>query len=420
MSALKLHLVSLGCDKNLVDSEKMLGLALKKGYELTDSPSLADVIVVNTCAFIRDALEESISVILDMASYNKKLIVTGCLAERYRDEIRKEIPEVFEVIGVSEVQKIFFEEHVKERVLSTGGHYAHLKIAEGCNKRCTYCIIPFLRGTYRSVPMEDIVEEAKELAEGGVKELILVAQETSVYGMDIYGQKMLPELLRELSNIDGIEWIRIQYCYPEEITDELIETIAELPKVCHYLDMPIQHASDHILRRMGRATNLEDLRKRVRKLREVVPDIALRTTVMTGFPGETEKDHETLISFIKEARFERLGCFEYSKEEGTKAADFSHQIAKKVKAERKDEIMLTQQKIVFENTRALVGRTMRVMIEGRLPEEGVYVGRSYMDAPDIDGLIYIEKASGRDFMSGDFVNVKITASSGYDLTGELI
>lgn len=439
---MKILCISLGCDKNLVDTEMMLGLLNRDGYTFTDDEQEADIIVINTCCFINDAKEESINTILEMAELKKAgklkaLIVTGCLAQRYKQEIIDEIPEVDGILGTTTYDEIShvlakalggesvscfhdldaLPEVETERILTTGGHFAFLKIAEGCDKRCTYCIIPSLRGRYRSVPMERLVEEARRLAEKGVRELILVAQETTLYGVDLYGKKMLPELLHRLAEISGIYWIRIQYCYPEEITDELIETIRTEEKVCHYLDIPIQHASDRILRRMGRRTSQAELREMIGKLRREIPDIALRTTLITGFPGETEEDHEELMAFVDEMEFERLGVFTYSAEEDTPAAEFPDQVPEKVKAQRRDEVMELQQEIAFEKSESMTGRVLDVMIEGKLADEAAYVGRTYMDAPNVDGYIFVN--SGELFMSGDFVRVKVTGAAEYDLIGEV-
>lgn len=439
---MKLLCISLGCDKNLVDTEMMLGLLNKDGYEFTDDEQEADVIVINTCCFINDAKEESVNTILEMAELKKSgkckaLVVTGCLAQRYKQEIIDEIPEVDGILGTStydEISNVLKQalkgEHVScfhdldllpdvktERVVTTGGYYAFLKIAEGCDKRCTYCIIPSLRGSYRSVPMEKLVDEAAGLAEKGVKELILVAQETTLYGVDLYGKKMLHELLHKLCRISGIQWIRIQYCYPEEITDELIEAVKTEEKVCNYLDIPIQHASDKILKRMGRRTNQEHLRAMVAKLRSEIPDIALRTTLISGFPGETQEDHETLMEFVDELEFERLGVFAYSAEEDTPAAGFEDQVPEEVKEERRDQIMELQQEIAFEKSEAMVGKVVEVMIEGKVADEPAYVGRTYMDAPNVDGFIFVN--TGEELMSGDFVRVKVTGAMDYDLIGEV-
>lgn len=434
--------ISLGCDKNLVDSEVMLGLINQKGYIITNDENEADIIVVNTCCFINDAKEESINTILEMAELKKTanlkaLIVTGCLAQRYKKEIQEEIKEVDAVVGTSSYENIVkvieealegkvsesFEdidvspEVESKRVLTTGGYYSYLKIAEGCDKHCTYCIIPKIRGKFRSVPMERLIAEARSLAEQGVKELMLVAQETTLYGVDLYGEKSLHKLLKELCKVEGIEWIRILYCYPEEITDDLIQVMKEEEKICNYLDMPIQHASDNILKRMGRRTNRQELIDIVTKLRKEIPDISLRTTLITAFPGETQEDHEQLLEFVDQMEFDRLGVFTYSPEEDTPAASMEGQIEEVVKEERKDEIMTLQQEIAFEHAEKMVGRTLKVMIEGRLPEENVYIGRTYMDAPNIDGYIFVN--ADHEFMSGDFVTVKVTGAKDYDLTAEI-
>ena len=442
---------SLGCDKNLVDSEKMIGLLARAGYDFTDDEREADVIVVNTCAFIGDAKEESIREILRLAECKKEgrcrsLIAAGCLAERYKDEILKELPELDGVIGTSswdgiaglveetlsradEAEEkasglsVFLDadrlpEGADARVVTTGGHYAYLKIAEGCDKFCTYCAIPFCRGRYRSVPMEELVREAEKLAEGGVRELILVAQETTLYGTDLYGKKSLPELIRKLAAIPEIRWIRLLYGYPEELTDEMIALFAEEPKLCRYLDLPVQHASDRILKAMGRKTTRAEVTALIRRLREQVPDIALRTTLMSGFPGETEEDHAENLSFVKEMRFDRLGVFAYSREEGTAAAKFKNQVPKRLREKRRNEIMRLQQGIAFEKAREMPGRSLTVMVEGQVSgEENVYVGRTYMDTPDVDGYLFFSSQEER--LSGDFVQVKVTGAKGYDLIGEV-
>ncbi len=440
---MKLLCVSLGCDKNLVDTEMMLGLLNKDGYTFTDDEYDADVIVINTCCFIGDAKEESVNTILEMAQRKidakcKALIVTGCLAQRYKQEIIDEIPEVDGILGTStydEISHVLAEalggkEHVQrfheldelpevetERILTTGGHYAFLKIAEGCDKHCTYCIIPSLRGNYRSVPIERLVKEAERLAERGVKELILVAQETTLYGVDLYGEKSLPKLLKSLCRISGIQWIRIQYCYPEEITDELIQTIKEEEKICKYLDLPIQHASDRILKRMGRRTTKAQLQEIVEKLRREIPDIALRTTLISGFPGETPEDHEELMEFVDEMEFQRLGVFAYSAEEDTPAAEYPDQVLQDVKEERRDAIMELQQEISYDFSKSMVGKTLEVMIEGKVADENAYVGRTYMDGPGVDGMIFVQTAE--ELMSGDFARVRVTGAMEYDLIGEL-
>ncbi|MCR5107289.1 MAG: 30S ribosomal protein S12 methylthiotransferase RimO [Lachnospiraceae bacterium] len=442
---MKLLPVPLGCDKNLCDLEEMLGILDKKGISITDDPNEADIILINSCSFIGDAKEESINTIIDMAGYKesagnggccKALIVSGCLAQRYSEEITKELPEVDAIVGTTSYQSIgeVIDKCLKgdktvivndadsplyrggERLLTTGGHFAYLKIAEGCNKRCTYCIIPFLRGNYRSYPMEELAEKAERLAEGGVKELIIVAQETTLYGVDLYGEKTLPKLLRTLCKIDGIEWIRLLYTYPEEIDDELIRVMAEEKKICHYIDMPIQHASDTVLKRMGRRTDRKSLTELILRIRERIPDIAIRTTLISGFPGETDKDHEILYNFVDETEFDRLGVFTYSAEEGTKAFEMSGQVPDEIMRERRDELMLLQQEIAFEKAESRIGKTYRVFVEGRLEEDDVYVGRTYMDAPDVDGMIFFK--SDRSFMSGDFATVRVTGAREYDLIGE--
>lgn len=435
--------VSLGCDKNLVDSEVMLGMLKEKGYFFTDDEEEADAVVINTCCFINDAKEESINTILEMAERKKNgqlkaLIVTGCLAQRYREEIQSEIEEVDAIVGTSAIETIVetLEEvlsgkrknHIesldkaplggKERVITTGGHYSYLKIAEGCNKHCTYCIIPKVRGNYRSVPMEKLLSEARQLALKGVKELILVAQETTLYGVDLYGEKRLPTLLHELCKIDELKWIRILYCYPEEITEELIQTIKEEPKICHYLDIPIQSGSDRILRLMGRRTDTEQIRNLIGTLRENIPDICIRTTFITGFPTETEEDFVNTMEFINEMEFDRLGSFTYSPEEDTPAAVMEGQTDEEIKQKRQEEMMELQQEIAFEAAENMQGRILEVMIEGKLADEDVYVARTYKDAPGVDGLIFIN--TDWSLMSGDFVTVKVTGANEYDLIGEII
>ena len=439
---MKILLVSLGCDKNLVDSEVMLGMLAEKGYTFTNDEAEAEIAVVNTCCFINDAKEESVNAILEMAELKKSgqlkaLIVTGCLAQRYQKEIREEIEEVDAIIGTSAIDKIAetiedaiageSREHMlpldgklsgnRKRMVTTGGHYAYLKIAEGCDKRCTYCIIPAIRGEYRSVLMEELTAEAETLAAGGVKELILVAQETTLYGLDLYGEKKLPELLSRLCRIPGLYWIRILYCYPEEITDDLIRVIKQEEKICHYLDIPVQHGSDSVLKRMGRKTDSEQIRNMVKKLRENIPDICLRTTLITGFPGETEKDHETLMEFVDEMEFDRLGVFTYSPEEGTPASLMPDQVGEDVKEKRRDAIMELQQEIAYEAAAKMEGKSVDAMIEGKIADEDAYVARTYKDAPNVDGYLFIH--TDRQLMSGDFVKVRITGSYEYDLIGEI-
>lgn len=439
---MKIMFISLGCDKNLVDSEMMLGMLSEKGYTFTDDETQAEVIVVNTCCFIGDAKEESIQTLIEMGALKetanlKLLIAAGCLAQRYHDEIQTEIPEVDVILGTMSIDRIAeavaqYEQPQKQnfladinaevvcgkkRVVTTGGHYAYLKIAEGCEKHCTYCIIPKVRGNYRSVPMEVLLEEARTLVENGVKELILVAQETTLYGRDLYGEKSLPKLLEALAKIPGLYWIRILYCYPEEITEELVETIRSQEKVCNYLDIPIQHASDEILRRMGRRTNQAQLREKIAMLREAIPDICLRTTLITGFPGETQEDHEELMRFVDEMEFDRLGVFTYSPEEDTPAAEFADRIDEEIKSDRQAEIMELQQEVAFDKAADMAGREVLVMIEGKVADENAYVGRTYKDAPNVDGLVFVN--TDRELMTGDFVPVKITGSYEYDLIGEI-
>ena len=440
---MKVLFISLGCDKNLVDSEFMLGKLTQHKFTVTDDEQEADVIVVNTCCFIHDAKEESIQSILDMAQYRtngscKALIVCGCLAERYRNEILKEIPEVDAVLGTNSTEQICnaiervllgdkyeayepltgIEKHEAKRSVSTGGHYAHLKIAEGCSKHCTYCIIPSIRGDFRSVPMEEILSQARDLAEAGVKELILVAQETTLYGIDLYGKKSLHILLNELNKIPGIYWIRLMYCYPEEIYDELIEAIRDNEKVCHYIDMPIQHINSDILKRMGRRTTKAELKEKIAALRAAIPDIAIRTTLICGFPGETPKQHEELMEFINETEFDRLGAFTYSPEENTPAATFDNQVDESVKEDWQADVMELQEEIILDKNETMVGQEILVMIEGKVADENAYVGRSYRDAPDIDGLVFVN--TDTELVSGDFAKVHITGAYEYDLIGELI
>ncbi len=440
---MKILVVSLGCDKNLVDTEFMLGELGVAGHTFTDAEDEADAIIINSCCFINDAKEESINAILDMAEYKdagscKALIVTGCLAERYREEIIREIPQVDAVLGTNSYEEIVealdaaqngghyesyrplegIPHHKAKRSLTTGGHFAHLKIAEGCNKRCTYCIIPYIRGNYRSVPMEELVAQAEELAARGVKELILVAQETTLYGIDLYGEKSLHILLDQLNAVSGIRWIRILYCYPEEIYDGLIASIRRNEKVCHYLDMPIQHINDTMLRRMGRRTTKAELEKTISHLRQEIPDIALRTTLIAGFPGETQEMHEELMRFLNEAEFERLGAFTYSQEEGTPAAKFPDQIEEMQKEQWRDEIMELQEEIIFDKNEEMMDSRLWVMVEGRVEEENTYVARTYRDAPEIDGYLFFH--SDQPLMSGDFVEVRVTGAHEYDLIGEII
>ncbi len=439
---MKILFISLGCDKNLADTEEMLDLLRQRGYDFTDDENECEIVVVNTCCFIGDAKEESINTLLEMAELKKSgrvraLVAAGCLAQRYHREILTEIPEVDAIVGTSSRNRIadaveralagrkavFVQdpdapcEYYTDRVLTTGGHYAYLKIAEGCGKRCSYCVIPQIRGNYRSVPMEILLEQANILARKGVKELILVAQETTLYGLDRYGEKSLPLLLHELAQIPGICWIRILYCYPEEITEELIQTIKKEPKVCHYLDIPIQDASDRILRRMGRHTTQSQLRELIDRLREEIPDICLRTTLITGFPGETQEDHEKLVDFVNEMEFDRLGVFPYSQEEGTAAAEMPDQIPEEQKEVWRQEIMELQQEIAFAKAEDTVGQVLTVMIEGKVADEEVYVARTYRDAPGVDGFLFVH--TDATLMTGDLAQVQVTGSNAYDLIGEI-
>lgn len=440
---MKIYFESLGCDKNLADSEQMLGILRDNSFEITNDELEADIAVVNTCCFINDAKEESIMTALRLASLKeegclKLLCLCGCLAQRYQDEIITEIPEVDVIIGTTAYEDIvsainnalegkksviikgldYLPLDTADRMITTTGFTSYLKIAEGCDKHCTYCIIPSLRGKYRSIPMERLINQAKYLADNGTKELILVAQETTLYGKDIYGKKELPKLLRELAKIDGIHWIRILYCYPEEIDDELIAEIKSNEKVLHYLDIPIQHGNDTILKRMGRRTSRQDLVNIITKLRYEIPDIVLRTTLITGFPGEGEEEFEDLLDFVYDMSFDRLGVFTYSCEDDTPAASFADQVDEEVKQERRDCVMQMQQDIAFDNAAEMVGKELEVIIEGYMADGDVYVGRSYMDAPDIDGIIFVK--ADKMIVSGSFVKVKIVNSEGYDLLGEII
>ena len=440
--AYRVGCISLGCEKNRVDAEMMMASLEREGFQLVDDVAMGDAAIVNTCGFIESAKQESIEEILELAKLKeegriKAIVVTGCLAERYQQEIAKELPEVNAVVGIGankEIARIVREalegKRIEtfppkcelplegERVQSTPSYFSYLKIAEGCDNHCTYCAIPLIRGGYRSRKMEDILAEAEKLAQWGVKELMVIAQDTTRYGEDLYGEGKLPQLLTELCKVEGICWIRVLYCYPEEITDELIEVIRTEPKICHYLDMPIQHSSDRILKRMGRRTSRKELEEVIGKLRREIPDIALRTTLISGFPGETEADQEDLKSFIQTIQFDRLGVFTYSPEEGTPAAAMENQIPEDVKAERRDELMALQQRISEEKTGNMVGKVLKVLVEGRIPEEGIYVGRTYRDAPDVDGYVFLD--AEEEIISGDFVTAKITGADEYDLTGEVL
>lgn len=441
MKKMKISFISLGCDKNLVDSEKMLAMMNDSGYEITDNAADADAVVINTCCFIHDAKQESIDTIIETAGYKKTgrlkyLIVTGCLATRYHDEISEFLPEVDAILSSSaadeldsclkklsgkglESKSIIKDinrdpDLGKKRLHNNLKNYAYIKIGEGCSKHCTYCVIPSIKGEYRSFPFEDIISEAEDAVKKGKNELILIAQETTVYGIDLYGRKRLAELLYALNDIEGLDWIRLMYCYPEEIDDELIKAIRDIDKVCKYIDMPIQHISDGILKRMGRKTTGDDIRKLIIRLRKEIPGIAIRTSLITGFPGETEEDHAELLKFIKEYRLDRVGVFTYSKEENTPAARFKPVVLKKIREKRRKELMLAQQEIVFEENKKLCGKKLQAVVEGYLPEEKVYVARTYRDAPDVDGCCFV--SSDRDIVSGTVTDVRINGAVGYDLT----
>lgn len=439
---MQIYFVSLGCDKNLVDSEKMLAILDRAGYELTERPEEAEIIVVNTCAFIHDAKEESIETLLELAAFKETgrcqvLIAAGCLAERYKEEMLEEMPEIDGIIGTTAYDSVlevveqtlqgkqsiktkelsYLPSHLTERLSSGVSHVGYLKISEGCNKNCSYCIIPSMRGRYRSVPMQELVEETIKLTARGVKELILVAQETTLYGVDLYGEKKLPELIARLSQIEALEWIRILYCYPEEITEELADAIRDNEKVCRYLDLPIQHCNDEILKKMGRLTNKEQLQEKIQMLRDKMPDIALRTTLISGFPGETQAQHEECLAFVKEMKFDRLGVFPYSPEDGTRAAAFDNPVEEEIKRARADAIMEAEQQVIFEKNDTMAGARMTAIVDGYLPEEDIYVARTYRDAPDIDGCIFFH--APYEMMSGSLVTLMVTDAKGYDLIGEL-
>ena len=445
---MKIFFVSLGCDKNLVDSEMMLGELSKAGHEIVDDETIADIAIVNSCSFISDAKKESIETLIEMGNLKKTsglkgLICCGCLSQRYTEEIKEQLPEVDVIVGTMAIDEIvnavkYIEDNYKEglsvreykkpidgplvygkeRLLTTGGHYAYLKISEGCDKHCTYCVIPSVRGKFRSVPKEELLREAKDLAEAGIKELILVAQETSIYGKDLYGKEVLPEFLKKLCQIDGIEWIRLLYCYPEDITEEFLQVMAQEKKICHYVDMPIQHASDQILKKMGRKTDRASILATIHRVREIMPDAALRTSLITGFPSESEEDHQLLMSFVKEARFDHLGVLTYSQEEGTPAAKMPDQIDVALKEQRKDDIMRLQEQISLEIMNEKIGRELQVLIDGYLPDEDVYIGRTRMDAPDVDGFFYVKAEESLN--TGDLIIARVLTANAYDLYGEMI
>ena len=439
-------LVSLGCDKNLCDSEAMLGLLRANNYNITNNEEDADVVVINTCSFIHDAMEESINTILEMARLKegrlKYLIVAGCLAERFKEEIFDELPEVDACIGTTGFDKIVevinsleknekdnnipvtcFEDIDKlvvtdtDKVITSGTFMGYLKIAEGCNKFCTYCVIPHIRGKFRSVPKENLIKEASYMASQGIKEIVLVAQETTCYGVDLYGKKCLHELVHDIASIEGIEWIRVMYCYPEEIYDELIDAFANEPKLCHYIDMPLQHSEDNVLHRMGRKTDKKAIIEIINKLRSKVPDMAIRTSLISGFPGESQSEHESLMEFLDEMELDRVGVFTYSREDGTPAAGFDNQIDEELAATWRDEIMELQQEVSLDKNLEMVGKSYKVIIEGYSPEDDVYVGRTYKDAPNVDGLVFVN--CDYELISGTIVDVVITEAGPYDLIGEI-
>lgn len=442
-------MVSLGCDKNLCDSEAMLGLLAKHNYNITNDEQEADAIIVNTCSFIKDAMEESVNTVLEMAKLKqqnlKYLIVTGCMAQRFKDEIFDEIPEIDACLGTSSFDKILdVIEELKahdgiedaeeisvyddidrlatitesNKVITSGTFMGYLKIAEGCDKFCTYCVIPHIRGHYRSVPMEQLLKEAEYMASQGIEELVLVAQETTCYGKDLYGEKRLHVLVRELAKIDGIKWIRLMYCYPEEIYDELIDCFKEEPKLLHYIDMPMQHSEDAILKRMGRRTDRASIEAVIGKLREATPDIAIRTSLIAGFPGETQEEHEALMAFLDEQELDRVGVFTYSREDGTPAATFENQIDEETAEQWRNEIMELQQEISLDKNETFVGKIMQVIIEGYSSDDDVYVGRTYRDAPGVDGLVFVN--CDYELMSGQIVDVRINEVGPYDMIGGIV
>ena len=433
---------TLGCDKNLVDAEEMMSILYENGHEFTDDPTQAEIIIVNTCCFIEDAKKESIDAIIEAGEYKsggclKSVIATGCMAQRYAKEIEEKLPEVDAIVGIggrealinainsASDKNVFVKTdndmksiHAGERILSGGTHSAHLRIADGCDKYCTYCIIPHIRGRFRSIPEDELIASAKSLCEKGVRELILVAQETTLYGTDIYGEKRLPKLLKKLCEIDDLRWIRIMYAYPEEIDEELIDTIASENKICNYIDMPIQHINDDVLKAMNRKTTGADIRRKIDLIKKKIPDIALRTTLLTGFPGETDEMFEELKAFVAEEHFARLGVFPYSKEEGTLAAKMKNQVPKRTREKRAKELMLIQRSSNRSFGKSKINTDLDVMIEGYIPEDNIYVGRTYADAPEIDGLVFVD--SKRELMSGDFIKAHINNSSEYDLWGSEI
>lgn len=438
MAAYKLGIISLGCDKNRVDTEIILG-NLKDQFAITNNAKEADIIIVNTCGFIESSKQESINTILEMAEYKKRynckvLIATGCLTQRYKKELQELMPEIDIILGVNDYDKIalaiekFYNDREKiflcsdnkvinegERVITTGKNYAYVRISEGCNNNCTYCAIPKIRGPYRSRKMENIIKEVESLADQGIQELILIAQDTTMYGIDLYGEKCLPKLINEISKVEGIKWIRLLYAYPEEITDELIEVIANNPKVCKYIDMPIQHISNRILKRMGRRGTKEEIKSIIKKLQTKVKDIALRTTFIVGFPGETDEDFQELLTFARNNNFTHMGVFQYSQEEGTAAAKMKEQISKEIMAKREEEIMLLQQKVSLDNNISKIGKIYNTLIEKI--EDNYFIGRTEHMAPEIDGLIYVDIKEN--VKVGSFVPVKVYEADEYDLKGEV-
>ncbi len=439
---LKIALESLGCSKNLVDAEIMMGILNKKGYKLVGEFSEADIIIVNTCGFIESAKQESIDTILELAEYKttgnlKILIVTGCLAQRYSEELKSEIPEIDAIVGTGSYQNIDEilnglkeEKHIISlndiefayneelpRYISTPSHMAYLKIGEGCDNHCTYCIIPKLRGKYRSRKMEDIIKEAKDLASRGVKEIVVIAQDTTKYGCDLYGKEMLPELLEELANIEGLKWIRIMYSYPESITEELVKVIKKYDNICNYFDMPIQHASNRILKLMNRRTTKEDILAKIEMIRTYIPDATVRTTIIVGFPGETEEDFKEVVDFAKQVKFDRLGAFAYSREEDTAADKLPNHLEEEVKVERRDALMLVQQGISQELNANKVGNVYEVLVEEQI-EDNVYIARTQGDAEEIDSIVYVKYKN--QLNAGDFVTVKINNALEYDLMGDVV
>ncbi|MBR4110837.1 MAG: 30S ribosomal protein S12 methylthiotransferase RimO [Clostridia bacterium] len=415
--ATKIGFVSLGCSKNLVDTEMIIGYYKNKGYEIVSDVNEAEIIVINTCGFIEAAKQEAIDTILEMADYKvegkcQKLVVTGCLVERYENELKKELPEVDLFVPIRDYDKIFEKLEYNEREISTGNNYAYLKIAEGCSNNCTYCAIPLIRGPYVSREYEDILEEAKQLEKKGIKELIVIAQDTTKYGIDLYGRSRLPELLQDLCELN-FKWIRFLYSYPESITDELIEVVRNNPKICNYFDIPIQHISDSVLKRMGRRTTGDNIRNIIKKIKQEIPDVILRTSLIVGFPGETEENFEELKEFVKEAKFNRLGVFRYSKEDGTPAVKLRPHLDTKIKDKRYKEIMKEQQKVSKENNNKLIGKEIECMIEGITEDGEYYISRSYMDVPNEDGLVFIEKI--KSYKSGDYTKVDIIEALDYDL-----